>query len=189
MCGPTGVGILYGKKEILAKMKPLEFGGDMIDEVSYQSSTFRSAPYKFEAGTPNIADVIAFGNAIDYLIEIDIDKIEEYENILNNHFLKRIKEVKDLDLYGPKDTNNRGSVFAFNIKGIHAHDVGAILDKYGIASRSGHHCVMPLHTKLGIVASCRISFYFYNTLEEVDYIINILKKLKKEFEKGEFLLK
>lgn len=189
MVGPTGVGVLFGKREVLQRMKPLEFGGDMIDEVSYEGSTFRDAPYKFEAGTPNIADVVAFGSAIDYLKGIGMENIERYESILSKHFLKRIDEIEDLELYGSKNFKERGGVFAFNFEGIHSHDVGSILDKFGIASRSGHHCVMPFHTKLGISSSCRVSFALYNTIEEVDFVIDVLKKVKSEFEKGEFLLK
>lgn len=189
MCGPSGVGVLYGKYDLLKKLEPREFGGSMIYEVDFENATYNEVPYKFEAGTPNIEGVIGLGAAIDYLNEIGMENVEKYEQILIEHFLKRVLEVENVILYGPKDSKNRGGVFSFNIKGIHPHDISTIFDNYGIAIRGGHHCAMPLITKMDTCATSRISIYFYNTIEEIDYAINVMKKLKEEFDKGEFLLK
>jgi cysteine desulfurase/selenocysteine lyase len=191
MCGPTGVGILYGKMTSLEKLTPNTFGGDMILEVEFEKSTFNKIPYCFEAGTPNIADTIAFGKVLDYLSKIGIKNIENYDKILTKYFLKQIKDLeKDygFKFYGPKSISKKAAVFSFTIKGVHSHDISTILDKFGIAVRGGHHCAMPLtNDVLGVVATSRISFYFYNTIDEIDYIINCLKKIRLEFEKGEFL--
>lgn len=188
MCGPTGVGVLYGKYELLEKMNPIYFGGDMIYEVEFNKSTYAKAPIKFEAGTPNISDVIAFGSAINYLESIGMKNIEEYEKELTNYFLEKVKSVEGFELFGSSKVSNRCSVFSFNIKGVHSHDVSSILDNYGIAIRGGHHCAMPLMKILNTCATSRISLYFYNTKSEIDYIIKCLKKVESEFEKGEFLL-
>ncbi len=187
ICGPSGVGILWAKYNYLNEMEPIIFGGDMIYEVGLFSSTYNIAPYKFEAGTPNIEGVIGLGFAIDYLNEIGFDKIEKYEKELIEYFFKKSSEIKDLKIYGSLDSKNRLALFSFNIKGIHSHDLSDILDKYGIAVRGGHHCAMPLMGILNIPASCRASFYFYNTKEEIDYLIEILKKVKKIYESGVFL--
>lgn len=187
MCGPTGVGVLYGKLDCLEKLDPFMFGGDMIGEVSFNSSTYANLPYRLEAGTPNIADVIAFGKALDYLLEIGMDNIEAYEHLLVEYFMKKVSEVSGITIYGPKE-KSRSGVFSFTINGIHSHDVSTIMDKYGIAIRGGHHCAMPLIALLGVSSVSRISLYFYNTTEEIDYIVEVLKKLPEEFEKGDFLL-
>lgn len=189
MCGPTGVGVLYGKSELLDKLNPIYYGGDMIYEVGFDKTTYAKGPIKFEAGTPNIADVIAFGAAIDYLSKIGMDEIESYEKELTKYFLEKIKDIQDLKLYGSKKVFNRSAVFSFNVEGVHSHDVSSILDSYGIAIRGGHHCAMPLMKILDTCATSRISLYFYNTKAEIDYIIKCLNKVKSEFEKGEFLLK
>lgn len=188
MCGPTGVGVLYGKRDLFEKMKPSQFGGDMIYEVGFDESSFNKVPYKFEAGTPDIEGVIAFGVAIDYLMEIGMENVEAYEKVLVSHFLKRVCEVDGLTLFGSCGCENRSSVFSFNLEGVHAHDMSAILDKWGIAIRGGHHCAMPLASVLGVCATSRVSLYFYNTVAEIDYVVDCLKKVKREFEKGEFLL-
>jgi len=189
MLGPTGVGVLIGKKKFLEKLKPSLFGGDMIDEVFLEKSTYRKAPFKFESGTPNISGVIGFGKAIEYLENIGMLNLENHEKELIKYFLEKIKEVKNFNLYGSKKIKNRIGVFSFNINGIHSHDLGSILDKNGIATRGGHHCAMPLHNKLNINSTTRISFYFYNTKDEINKIIEVLKNAKKIFDKGEFLLK
>jgi cysteine desulfurase/selenocysteine lyase len=191
MCGPTGVGILYGKMTSLEKLTPNTFGGDMILEVEFEKSTFNKIPYCFEAGTPNIADTIAFGKVLDYLTKIGIKNIENYDKILTKYFLEQIKDLeKDygFKFYGPKSISKKAAVFSFTLKGVHSHDISTILDKSGIAIRGGHHCAMPLTNNiLRVVATSRISFYFYNTIDEIDYIIKCLKKIRLEFEKGEFL--
>ncbi|MCA9460093.1 MAG: cysteine desulfurase, partial [Nanoarchaeota archaeon] len=188
MCGPTGVGVIYGKYSSLEKLDPIAFGGDMIDEVAFESSTYAGIPYRFEAGTPNIEGVIAFGAVIDYLQEIGMDRIQKYEELLTKYFLEKVKEVPNFLLLGSKSLKNRAAVFSFNIEGVHSHDISTILDKEGIAVRGGHHCAMPLHDKYEFSASSRISFYFYNTIGEVDFIISVLKKIEEKFEKGDFLL-
>ncbi len=189
MFGPTGVGVLYGKSNLLEKLKPSIFGGDMIYEVSFTCSTYNKSPYKFEAGTPNIEGVIGFGAAIDYLNEIGMDNIELREKELCEYFLGKVSEVKDLKIYGPNSCNDRSCIFSFNIDGIHSHDMSTLLDMKGIAIRGGHHCAMPLHTLLELPSTSRISLCFYNTFEEIDKIVLALKNAKKDYEKGEFLLK
>ncbi len=188
MCGPAGVGVLFGKKNLLEEMNPLSFGGDMIYEVDFCSSTYNEVPYKFEAGTPNIEGVIGFGAAIDYLQEIGMKRIAEWEKELSKYFLSRVSEVEGMRIYGPMKHSKRAAVFSFNIDGIHSHDLSTILDKEGIAVRGGHHCAMPLMGVMEVPSTSRISLYFYNTLEEIDYIIDTLKRVKKIYERGEFLL-
>lgn len=187
MCGPTGVGILYGKKKFLEKLRPMQYGGDMISEVKYSCSTYNEVPYRLEAGTPNIADVIAFGKAIEYLSEIGMENIENYEKILSEYFLDKISDIKGFELYGPRKAKDRGAVFSFNIKGVHSHDITEILDREGIAIRGGHHCAMPLIEMLEQNSTARISFYFYNTLDEIDYIVEVLCRVKDIYDRGEFL--
>lgn len=187
MYGPTGVGVLFGKRKFLEKLKPFEYGGYMIDEVGKFSSTYASVPQRFEAGTPNIAGVIGLGAAIDYLLEIGMERIEKYERVLSEYFLEKVKEVGDIILYGSKTSENRAPVFSVGIEGIHSHDISDILNRDGIATRSGHHCAMPLMKVLGTSGTARISLGFYNTFEEIDLIIDSLKKVKDSYEKGEFL--
>jgi cysteine desulfurase/selenocysteine lyase len=191
MCGPTGIGNIYGKMAALEKLTPNIFGGDMILEVEFEKSTYNKIPNCFEAGTPNIADTIAFGKVIDYLSNIEMQNIENYDKILTKHFLEQIKDLElnyGFKFYGPKQINKKSGVFSFSLDGVHSHDISTILDKFGIAVRGGHHCAMPLtNNVLKVVATSRISFYFYNTISEIDYIIKCLKQIKKEFEKGEFL--
>ena len=191
MCGPTGIGIVYGKYSALEKITPSIYGGDMILEVEFEKSSFNKIPFCFEAGTPNIADTIAFGTVIDYLSNIGMKNIEHYDKILTKYFLDEIKDLEKnygFHFYGPKAISKKSAVFSFTIDGVHSHDISTILDKFGIAVRGGHHCAMPLtNSVMKVVASSRISFYFYNTISEIDYIINCLKKVKSEFDKGEFL--
>lgn len=182
MCGPTGIGVLYGKKELLEKMKPYMGGGDMILDVDYNSFKPHVLPWKFEAGTANIADGYAFGVAIDYLSKIGMDKIWKHEQELIKMTLEKMSKIKNVEIYGPKDYRKRGGLIAFNVKGLEPHDVAGILDnRANICVRSGHHCVMPLHKKLGLKGSVRASFYFYNTKEEVEEFIKQLEEIAKVF--------
>ena len=181
MLGPTGVGVLYGKKGILDKMPPFMSGGDMIKSVEKMSATWNELPYKFEAGTPNIADVIAFGSAITYLNNIGLENIREHEKKLIHYALETLSRIEGLTIYGPASAELRGGVISFNVDGIHPSDLATVLDEEGIAIRSGYHCAMPLHTKLGISASVRISFYLYNTEGEIDRLVEGINRAKKIF--------
>ena len=179
MCGPTGIGVLYGKKNLLEKMTPFLYGGDMIREVTFDYTNFNILPWKFEAGTPQIAEAVALGSAIDYLNNIGMENIEEYEKELTNYLYKKLSEQKDIKIYGPK---NRSSLISFNLGNIHPHDVAAILDSEGIAIRAGHMCAMPLVREvLKEAALCRVSLYFYNTKEEIDKFISALDKVRRTF--------
>lgn len=177
--GPTGLGILYAKKELLNKMPPYRGGGDMIRSVSFDEITFNDLPYKFEAGTPAISQVIMLGEAIDYVKSIGLDRIYEYEDSLLEYATQRIAEISDLRIIGT--AKEKASVLSFVMKNIHPHDIGTILDQYGIAVRSGHHCAQPVMDRLGIAATTRASFSFYNTKEEVDALIEGLHKVKEVF--------
>ena len=187
MLGPTGVGVLYAKKELLEAMDPFLSGGDMILEVDWQESSWNYIPWKFEAGTPNIAGVIGLGAAVDYLSEIGMKNVREHEKDLTTYALQKLSKVKKLVTYGPENTEKRGGVISFNIideKGevtIHPHDLSSILDAEGIATRSGHHCTQPLMRILGIPAAVRISFNIYNSKEEVDKLIPAIEKAKRIF--------
>ena len=179
MLGPTGIGVLYGKEELLEKLDPFLYGGDMISEVYFDHSKWNELPWKFEAGTPNIAGAIGLGRAIDYLNEIGMDKIKDYEEYLTEYAIKKLSEVAKLTIYG---SNDRIGVISFNIDGIHPHDVSTILDNYDIAIRGGHLCAMPLVTSvLGLDSVCRISLYFYNTPEEIDKLVEGIGKVKNIF--------
>src|SRR3989338_19155 len=180
MLGPTGIGVLYGKKELLEKMSPFLYGGEMIKEVKFDETKFNDLPWKFEAGTMNIAQAIGLGAAIDYLNEIGIGNIEKYEEGLVEYAYEKLNEMREIEIYGPS-AEKRSGLVAFNVKGVHAHDTAQILDGEGIAIRAGHHCAMPLHSVLGIVASARASFYFYNTKEEIDKLVEGIKKVVKVF--------
>jgi cysteine desulfurase/selenocysteine lyase len=177
MCGPTGSGVLYGKRELLEKMPPFMGGGDMIRRVTLDGSTWNDLPYKFEAGTPAIAQAIGLGLAVDYLTAIGMDKIHRHEQIMTEYALDRLAEVAGLTVYGPS-SEQKGAVAAFTLDGAHAHDVAQVLDAYGIAVRAGHHCAMPLHHVLDVTATARASFYLYNTLEEIDMLAETLEKVK-----------
>ncbi len=181
MIGPTGIGVLYGKRDLLEAMPPWKGGGDMISVVSLDGSTWNELPYKFEAGTPIIAGAIGLGYAVDYLAALGMDKVAEHEHAMTEYALDRLVEVPGLKLIGPEDASQKGAVAAFTFEGIHAHDVAQVLDSQGIAVRAGHHCAMPLHTECGITATTRASFYLYNLPSEVDALIAGLYKAKATF--------
>ena len=176
MCGPTGTGILYGKEEWLNKLPPYQGGGEMIKEVTFEKTTYADLPHKFEAGTPNIAGGIVLGTAIDYLNNIGFENIQQYENELLAYATKRLLEIEGLRIYGTG--KNKASVVSFNIDGIHPYDVGSIIDKLGIAVRTGHHCAQPIMNFFCIPGTIRASFSFYNTKEEIDAMIEAVKKAK-----------
>jgi len=176
ICGPTGVGMLYGKQEWLEKLPPYQGGGEMIDQVSFEKTTYAGLPHKFEAGTPNICGGIAFGAALDYMNAIGFDNISEYENELLKYGTEELLKIEDLKIYGT--SKNKTSVISFNIKGIHPYDIGTLLDKMGIAVRTGHHCAQPIMTFYNIPGTVRASFAFYNTKEEIDVLVNGVKKAK-----------
>ena len=176
LCGPTGVGFLYGKKELLLSMEPLMGGGEMISDVTFSKTTYADLPHKFEAGTPNISGVIAFGRALDYLNEIGLEEIENYENGLLDYANSKLKQIEGLKIYG--DSKNKTSVISFNIEGIHSYDIGALLDKFGIAVRTGQHCAQPIMDHFGVDGTVRVSFSFINTFQEIDELFEALKKVK-----------
>jgi cysteine desulfurase/selenocysteine lyase len=181
MLGPTGVGVLYVKREILDKMKPFIGGGDMIKEVRKHAIIYNDLPYRFEGGTPNIADVIGFGSAIGYLNKVGMDKVRKHEIDITNYAIKAVTDVKGVTLYGPSDPTHRGGVLSFNISDIHPHDLATIMNEHGIAIRSGHHCAQILMERLDVSATSRTSFYIYNTKEEVDIFINALNHARRLF--------
>ena len=176
LCGPTGVGILYGKEEWLNKLPPYQGGGEMIKQVTFEKTTYADLPHKFEAGTPNIAGVIAFGTAIDYMNGIGFENIAAYENELLHYATKKLLEIEGLKIYGT--AKNKTSVISFNIDEIHPYDIGSIIDKLGIAVRTGHHCAQPIMDFYKIPGTVRASFAFYNTFEEIDLLYNALVKAK-----------
>ena len=181
MLGPTGVGILYVKKEILEELQPFISGGDMIKEVHKYETIYNDLPYKFEAGTPNIADVIGFGAAMDYLNRLGMDKVRDHEIELTKYAMDAMKDIRGMTLYGPLDAKNKGGVISFNLGDIHPHDLATILNDHGIAIRSGHHCAQVLMEKFDLSATSRASFYIYNTIEEVDKFINALNDARRLF--------
>ena len=181
MLGPTGVGILYVKKEILEELQPFISGGDMIKEVHKYETVYNDLPYKFEAGTPNIADVIGFGAAMDYLNRLGMDKVRDHEIELTKYAMDAMKDIRGMTLYGPLDAKNKGGVISFNLGDIHPHDLATILNDHGIAIRSGHHCAQVLMEKFDLSAMSRASFYIYNTIEEVDKFINALNDARRLF--------
>jgi cysteine desulfurase/selenocysteine lyase len=174
VCGPTGVGILYGKEEWLRKLPPYQGGGEMIAEVTFEKTTYADLPHKFEAGTPNIEGGIVLGTAIDYLNAIGFDNIAAYEQELLEYGTKRLQEIEGLTIYGTSE--NKASVISFNIEGIHPYDIGTIIDKLGIAVRTGHHCAQPIMSFFNIPGTIRASFAFYNTKEEIDIFVEAVKK-------------
>jgi cysteine desulfurase/selenocysteine lyase len=181
MLGPTGVGILYGKKEHLETMPPFMGGGDMIKRVTLDGSQWNDLPWKFEAGTPSIAEAIGLGEAVDYLSEIGMDNIHAHEVAITGYALERLAEVPGVRLLGPADPALKGAVAAMVLEDAHAHDIAEILNHHGIAIRAGHHCAMPLHQRYEVAASARASFYLYNTPGEVDRLIEALYKVKETF--------
>jgi cysteine desulfurase/selenocysteine lyase len=183
MCGPTGIGILYGRRSILESMPPFLTGGDMIRKVEYAKTTFNELPWKFEAGTSNVADAIAFGVAIDYLESIGMDWVREHERRLLRYAFDRLAplEPRGLEIYGPRDPDLVGDVISFNFADIHPHDLASLLDTEGVCVRAGHHCTMPLMEKMGWPATTRASFYLYNTEADVDALADALEKAARVF--------
>ncbi len=181
MLGPTGTGILYGKRQLLEEMEPVQFGGDMIKEVHLTYATWNDLPWKFEAGTPNIAGFIGLGAAIDYLQGVGMENIRSHEKHLTGYALDMLKGIKKLRIFGPMNPEIRGGVISFNLADVHPHDLATVLDYEGIAVRSGHHCAMPLTERLGETATTRASFYIYNTEEEINRLAEALEKARKVF--------
>lgn len=181
MCGPTGIGVLYGKKQLLEKMEPIEFGGEMIDFVDLYDSTWKELPWKFEGGTPIIAGAIGLGAAIDFLEEVGLEQILVHEHRLAAYAVEKMSTIEGITIYGPKDPKNRAGVVTFNISDVHPHDVATVLDAEGIAVRAGHHCAQPLMKWLKASATARASFYLYNSEEEIDKLVSGLVKTKEYF--------
>lgn len=177
LCGPTGIGFLYGKKELLDLIPPYMGGGEMISEVTFEKTTYADLPHKFEAGTPNISGAIAFGYALDYLNNIGLDNIKKYEDYLLDYATNKLKQIDGMIIYG--DTPNKTSVISFNIDGLHAYDIGSILDKFGIAVRTGQHCAQPIMDYFKISGTVRASFSFINTIEEIDELIKAITFAKQ----------
>ncbi|MBE9909935.1 MULTISPECIES: cysteine desulfurase [Enterococcus] len=184
MCATTGTGVLYGKRKWLEQMEPVEFGGEMIDFVGLQDSTWKELPWKFEAGTPNIAGVIALGAAIDYLESIGLAGIHQYEEELVGYVLPKLQAIEGLTIYGPKDPAHRTGVISFNLENLHPHDVATALDMEGVAVRAGHHCAQPLLKYLGVAATARASFYIYNTKADADRFVQAILATKEFFQHG-----
>jgi len=181
MLGPTGIGVLWVRKPVLETMSPFHGGGDMIREVHKYETTWNDLPYKFEAGTPNIADVVGLGAAIDYLTKIGMDNVREHEIELTKYAIEKLSVVKGLHIYGTKDISKRGGVISFNFADVHPHDVAQIVDGEGIAVRSGHHCAQVLMERLNVAATSRASFYIYNTKQDIDILVNSLNIVAKVF--------
>ncbi len=181
MAGPTGIGGLYGKQHLLEEMDPFLYGGEMIEKVTFEESTWNELPWKYEAGTPVIAQGIALAEAVDYLTDIGLDRIQEHEQALAEYTMERLKEYDDIDIYGPPLGEPRGGVVSFNVTDIHAHDLSSIVNDYGVAIRAGDHCTQPLHDAMGIAASARASYYLYNTREEIDTLIDAIDHARELF--------
>jgi cysteine desulfurase/selenocysteine lyase len=180
LCGPTGIGVLYGKRDLLEAMPPFMGGGDMIREVTMAGSKWNSLPYKFEAGTPAIAEGVGLGAAVDYLESVGMDWVRSHEQEITRYAYARMSEVEGLRILGP-GPEQRGGLIAFTLEGVHPHDIAALLDRSGVAVRAGHHCAAPLHARYGIPASARASFYLYNTTAEVDVLVDALHKTQEVF--------
>jgi len=181
MCGPTGIGVLYGKKELLEQMEPVEFGGEMIDFVGLYDSTWKELPWKFEGGTPIIAGAVGLAAAIDFLEEIGLDEIEKHEHELASYAMDRMSTIKGLSIFGPKDPGERAGIVTFNLDDVHPHDVATVLDMNGIAVRAGHHCAQPLMKWLQVTATARASFYVYNSVDDIDRLVTGLNTAKEYF--------
>lgn len=179
MAGPMGIGVLYGKEEILEYMPPFIFGGDMVEYVYQQEATFDVLPHKFEGGTQNVSGAVGLSGAIDYLNSVGFDNIEKIERELTSYALEKLKDLPYIKVFGPKDITKRGGVISFNVEGVHPHDVASILDSYNVAIRAGNHCAQPLMRFMEINSTCRVSFYLYNTKEDVDNFIEGLKNVRK----------
>lgn len=184
MVGPTGIGVLYGKRTLLEQMEPVEFGGEMIAVVDEQDSTWKELPWKFEAGTPNIAGAIGLGAAIDYLSTIGLSTIQEHEKSLMAYLWPKLIAIPGLIVYGPKDIAKRTGIVTFNLDGLHPHDVATAMDMEGVAIRAGHHCAQPLMRRLSADSTARASFYLYNTTADVDKFIEALLATKEFFAHG-----
>ena len=182
MLGPTGIGVLYGKEKLLEQMSPVEFGGEMIDFVYEQEATWKELPWKFEAGTPNIAGAIGLSAAIDYLDKIGMETVHQYEQELIAYVFPKLQAVEGLTIYGSEDLTQRSGVISFNLAGLHPHDVATALDYEGVAVRAGHHCAQPLLSYLGVSATVRASFYLYNTKADCDKLVEALQKTKEFFD-------
>jgi cysteine desulfurase/selenocysteine lyase len=181
MLGPTGVGVLYARRELLEEMDPFLGGGEMIRRVRQEESTWNDVPWKFEAGTPNIGDVCAFGATLDYLNGLGMEAVRAHEVEVTRDALRKLSQIPDVVVYGPESVEARGGVVAFNLGDIHAHDVGTVLDRHGVAIRAGHHCAQPLMKRLGVVATARASFYVYNTSEELDTLVEGIEAAARLF--------
>ena len=180
MCGPTGIGVLYGREEILEDMQPYLYGGDMIRRVSFEDSTWEDLPWKFEAGTPSIAQGVGLAAAIEYLEELGMDRVKAHEDLLAEYAYDELESLGGVEIYGPPG-DDRGGLVAFNVEGVHAHDLSSILNDYGVAIRAGDHCTQPLHDKLGVAASARASFYIYNTEAEIDTLVEAIDDARELF--------
>jgi cysteine desulfurase/selenocysteine lyase len=183
MLGPTGVGVLYGKRHILEEMPPFMTGGDMIRRVTKEGAEWNELPWKFEAGTPAVADAIGLGAAVDYLNQLGMQNVRQHEINLTTYALERLGQVEGIRIYGPTDPNERGGVVTFNLGDIHPHDLASVMDREGIAIRAGHHCAMPLHKTLGVNATARVSFYVYNDPGEIDRLADALDAARRLFER------
>ena len=181
MLSPLGIGVLYGKKNLLESLKPFWYGGDMIEYVYEQETTFAPVPTKFEAGTQNVGGAVGLSAAIDYLNNIGMENVEKIEKDLMEYAMKRLNELDFITVYGPKELDKRASVISFNVNGVHPHDVASILDSENVCIRSGNHCAQPLLRYMGLDSTCRISFYIYNTKEDIDRLINALLKTREIF--------
>jgi len=181
MAGPTGIGVLYGKREILEAMEPYLYGGDMIRKVTFEETTWNDLPWKFEAGTPNIAQAVGLAEAVEYLEELGMASVQRHEERLAEYALDRMAEFDDIEIYGPTEPTDRGGLVAFNLEGVHAHDLASIMNDHGVAIRAGDHCTQPLHDRLGVAASARASFYVYNTTEEIDALLEAVDDARQLF--------
>lgn len=179
MLGPTGIGVLWGKMERLEELAPYQYGGEMISEVHVDRTLFKKPPHKFEAGTPHIAGAIGLGAAVDYLEKIGMENVRKHEKEISAYALKLLSNIPGLTIYGPKTAEERGGVVSFTIAGIHPHDIAQVLDEDNICIRAGHHCAMPLHEHLGLSATARVSFYIYTTKDDIDLLVEGMKKAKK----------
>jgi cysteine desulfurase/selenocysteine lyase len=181
MCGPTGIGVLYGKRELLQQMEPYQSGGEMIREVHLYEATYKDAPFKFEAGTTDIAGAIGLGAATDYLSKLGLRKVRDHDKEITKYAMDALGKVKGLTMYGPADPDTRGGVISFNLADVHAHDMASMLDEDGIAVRSGHHCAQPLMERLGVAATTRASVYLYNTEQEIDRLVESVERAGRVF--------
>jgi cysteine desulfurase/selenocysteine lyase len=184
MCGPTGIGGLWGRRVLLDEMPPFQGGGDMIDQVELEHSTYAALPHKFEAGTPHIAGAVGLGAAVDFLTEVGLDRILAHEHDVVGYALERLREIPDLRVFGPASLAERSGVISFTLADIHPHDLATILDSDGVAIRAGHHCTQPLMRRLGIAATARASFYLYNTRGDADRLVDSLHNARLLFGYG-----